>query len=86
MSKDCIRVIEETCVDACVLNSEKVAYIMWYGSPTQNILVLYDFNMCFTFIMIGRKGSAQDNQTYKFYICNQGYNFLILPLDLYIQK
>lgn len=38
-------------MDAFVLKTEIIAYISYYGSPTQNIIVTCDFQMFLTFVM-----------------------------------
>ncbi|KAK8936363.1 hypothetical protein KSP39_PZI013888 [Platanthera zijinensis] len=62
--KDCIGVIDGTHVDACIPIHEQVAYIGRHGSPTQNVMAVCDFNMCFTYVVPGWEGSAHDSRIY----------------------
>lgn len=45
VSRDCIRAIDGTYVDACVPNSEKATYVERCGSSIENILSVCDFNI-----------------------------------------
>ncbi|XP_020578175.1 putative nuclease HARBI1 [Phalaenopsis equestris] len=63
--KDCIGAIDGTHVDARIPNNDKVAFIGRCGSPTQNVMVVCDFNLCFTFAKAGWEGSAHDSRVFK---------------------
>lgn len=77
--QNCIRAIDGTHVDARVPSSEKVAYIGRCGNPTQNIMAVCDFNMCFTFVMAGWKGSAHDSKIFNSVLRNHQHNFPMPP-------
>ncbi|XP_020580980.1 uncharacterized protein LOC110025057 [Phalaenopsis equestris] len=77
--KDCIGAIDGTHVDARLSVKEKVAYIGRCGSPTQNIMAVCDFNMCFTYVMAGWEGSAHDSRVFKFATSNIKYGFPYPP-------
>ncbi|XP_020584990.1 uncharacterized protein LOC110027778 [Phalaenopsis equestris] len=79
--KDCIGAIDGTHVDTRVSGTDKVAYIGRCGSPTQNVMVICDFNMCFTFMMAGWEGSAHDSRVFKFATRRQTHYFPYPLLD-----
>ncbi|XP_020597781.1 uncharacterized protein LOC110037464, partial [Phalaenopsis equestris] len=81
--KDCIGAIDGTHVDALFSPTEKVAYIGRCGSPTQNLMVVCDFNMYFTFVMVGWEGSARDSRVFKFATRNREYGFPYPSLGKY---
>ncbi|XP_016456643.2 uncharacterized protein LOC107780604 [Nicotiana tabacum] len=59
--KDCIGALDDTHVKARLPQGQEIPYIGCKGYPTQNILVVVDFNMCFTFAWAGWEGAAHDN-------------------------
>ncbi|XP_020595520.1 putative nuclease HARBI1 [Phalaenopsis equestris] len=81
--KDCIGAIDGTHVNARLSGKEKVAYIGRCGSLTQNIMVVCDFNMCFTYVMAGWEGSAHDSRVFKFATSNKKYGFPYPPPGKY---
>nr|QAA91981.1 transposase [Phalaenopsis equestris] len=81
--KNCIGAIDGTHVNARLSSEERVAYIGRCGSPTQNVMVACDFNMCFTFVMAGWKGSARDSRVFKFATRNLRQGFPYLPQGKY---
>ncbi|KAI3744360.1 hypothetical protein L1987_57439 [Smallanthus sonchifolius] len=64
MFKDCIGAIDGTHVRASVRQSEQAKYIGRKGYATQNIMVVCDFNMCFTFVWAGWEGTAHDTRIF----------------------
>ncbi|KAL4564921.1 hypothetical protein LXL04_028997 [Taraxacum kok-saghyz] len=62
--KDCIGAIDETHVKASVAQHEQAKYIGRKGHATQNIMVVCDFNMCFTFVWAGWEGTAHDTRIF----------------------
>jgi len=51
-------------VKARLPQGQEIPYIGRKGYPTQNILVVVDFNMCFTFAWAGWEGAAHDNRIF----------------------
>lgn len=74
-----IGAINGTHVDAHVPKNKKVAYIERCGSFTQNIMVACDFNICFTFVMVGWEYSTHDSRIFHFATQNHQYNLAFLP-------
>ncbi|CAI9297018.1 unnamed protein product [Lactuca saligna] len=62
--QDCIGVIDGTHVRASVPQKEEAKYIGRKGYATQNIMVVCDFNMCFTFICADWEGIAHDTKNF----------------------
>ncbi|XP_020583294.1 putative nuclease HARBI1 [Phalaenopsis equestris] len=81
--KDCIGAIDGTHVDARLNSEERVAYIGRCGAPTQNVMAVCDFNMCFTFVMAGWEGSAHDSRVFKFATRNLRHGFPYPPTGKY---
>ncbi|CAI9264297.1 unnamed protein product [Lactuca saligna] len=64
MFKDCIGAIDGTHVRASVRQHEEAKYVGRKGYATQNIMVVCDFNMCFTFVWAGWEGTAYDTRIF----------------------
>nr|XP_033510943.1 uncharacterized protein LOC117275744 [Nicotiana tomentosiformis] len=62
--KDCIGALDGTHVKARLPQGQEIPYIGRKGYPTQNILAVVDFNMCFTFAWVGWEGAAHDNRIF----------------------
>ncbi|KAG8485785.1 hypothetical protein CXB51_019130 [Gossypium anomalum] len=62
--KDCIGAIDGTHIKACISPSCQIPYIGRKGEPTQNIMAVYDFNMCFIFAFPGWEGTAHDSRIF----------------------
>jgi len=73
--QDCIGAIDGTHVKARLPRGEEVPYIGRKGYPTQNILAIVDFNMCFTFAWAGWEGSAHDARIFGEAIRRPDLNF-----------
>nr|KAJ0216008.1 hypothetical protein LSAT_V11C300144460 [Lactuca sativa] len=58
--KDCIGCIDGTHIDACIPMPNQMRYRGRKGVPTFNVMVVCDFDMCFTFISVGWEGSTHD--------------------------
>ena len=58
--KDCIGVIDGTHIPIVAPRKRQVPYISRKGITTQNVMVVCDFNMCFTFAWAGWEGAAHD--------------------------
>nr|KAJ0215989.1 hypothetical protein LSAT_V11C300139380 [Lactuca sativa] len=64
MFKDCIGDIDGIHVKASVPQKDEVKYIGRKGYATQNIMVVCDFNTCFTFVWAGWEGTAHDTRIF----------------------
>ncbi|KAH1066486.1 hypothetical protein J1N35_031473 [Gossypium stocksii] len=62
--KDCIGAIDGTHIKACISPSCQIPYIGRKGEPTQNIMAVCDFNMCFIFAFPGWEGTAHDSRIF----------------------
>ncbi|XP_016734012.2 uncharacterized protein [Gossypium hirsutum] len=62
--KDCIGAIDGTHIKAYISPSCQLPYIGWKGEPTQNIMAVCDFNMCFIFAFPGWEGTAHDSRIF----------------------
>ncbi|KAH1092049.1 hypothetical protein J1N35_019306, partial [Gossypium stocksii] len=81
--KDCIRAINGTHIKACISPSCQIPYIRWKGEPTQNIMVICDFNMCFIFAFLGWKGTSHDSRIFLQALRKQVLKFPHPPLGKY---
>ncbi|KAK8953941.1 hypothetical protein KSP39_PZI002037 [Platanthera zijinensis] len=77
--ENCIGAIDETHIGARVPPELQVAYIGRYGTPTQNIMAVCDFNMCFTFVLAGWEGSTHDSRIFQRALMKPSYHFLFPP-------
>ncbi|KAH1040562.1 hypothetical protein J1N35_042305 [Gossypium stocksii] len=67
--------IDGTHIAAILPPNEQVPYIGRKGIPTQNVMAVCDFNMCFTFVMAGWEGSAHDTKIFLDAIRDPKYKF-----------
>ncbi|XP_016672600.1 uncharacterized protein [Gossypium hirsutum] len=72
---DCIGAIDGTHIAAILPPNEQIPYIGRKDIPTQNVMAVYDFNMCFTFVMAGWEGSAHDTRIFLDAIRDPKYKF-----------
>ncbi|PPS01184.1 hypothetical protein GOBAR_AA19479 [Gossypium barbadense] len=56
--------IDGTHIATILPPNEQIPYIGRKGIPTQNVMAVCDFNMCFTFVMAGWEGSAHDTRIF----------------------
>ncbi|KAG8503181.1 hypothetical protein CXB51_001041 [Gossypium anomalum] len=76
MSKmDCIGAIDGTHIAAILPPNEQIPYIGRKCIPTQNVMAVCDFNMCFTFVMAGWEGSVHDTRIFLDAIRDPKYKF-----------
>ncbi|KAG8487645.1 hypothetical protein CXB51_018362 [Gossypium anomalum] len=73
--KDCIGAIDGTHIAAILPPNEQIPYIGRKCIPTQNVMAVCDFNMCFTFVMAGWEGSAHDTRIFLDAIRDPKYKF-----------
>ncbi|MBA0799771.1 hypothetical protein Gohar_010264, partial [Gossypium harknessii] len=52
--------IDGTYITTILPSNEQIPYIGRKCVPTQNVMTVYDFNMCFTFVMAGWEGPTHD--------------------------
>ncbi|CAI9285498.1 unnamed protein product [Lactuca saligna] len=64
-----------THVRASVPQNEEAKYIGRKGYATQNIMVVCDFNMCFTFVWAGWEGTAHDTRIFNEALQRPDLNF-----------
>ncbi|XP_020578781.1 uncharacterized protein LOC110023629 [Phalaenopsis equestris] len=84
--KNCIGAIDDTHADIRIIripSQDKVAYIGRHGSTTQNVMAICDFNMCFTYVMTGRKESTHDSQIFSYATKNISQGFPHSPSGKY---
>ncbi|XP_016499001.1 uncharacterized protein LOC107817649 [Nicotiana tabacum] len=62
--RDCIGALDGTHVKARLPQGQAIPYIDRKGYPTQNILVVVDFNMCFIFAWVGWEEAAHDSRIF----------------------
>ena len=79
--KDYIEVLDGTHIPAIVDKEEQIAFRSRRNGKTciQNVLGVCDFYMCFTFIVVGWKGTVHDFKVLNQAIYNLTYNFPLLP-------
>ncbi|XP_022859012.1 uncharacterized protein LOC111379810 [Olea europaea var. sylvestris] len=58
--RDCIGAIDRTHVRAVLPREQRVSFIGRKGIPTQNVLAVCDFNLCFTYVLAGTTGNSHD--------------------------
>ncbi|KAL3813085.1 hypothetical protein ACJIZ3_014353 [Penstemon smallii] len=73
--KDCIGAIDGTHIKAVLPTNKQIPYIGRKGYATQNIMVVCDFDMCFTFVWPGWEGSAHDSRIFHHAIGNPELKF-----------
>ncbi|XP_050877618.1 uncharacterized protein LOC127081403 [Lathyrus oleraceus] len=81
--KNAIGAIDGTHVSCVVNANEQTRYIGRKGYPTQNIMAVCDWNMCFTFVLAGWEGTAHDARVFDQALTNVNLNFPHPPPDLF---
>ncbi|XP_057426609.1 uncharacterized protein LOC130720044 [Lotus japonicus] len=79
--KNAIGAIDGTHIPCVVSPSDQARFIGRKGHPTQNIMVVCDWNMCFTFVLPGWEGTAHDARVFDQAITNPSMNFPHPPTD-----
>nr|KAJ0189124.1 hypothetical protein LSAT_V11C800441570 [Lactuca sativa] len=72
---DCIGCIDGTHIDACIPMVHQMRYRGRKGVPTFNVMVVCDFDMCFTFVSVGWEGSAPNTRVCLHTIETSSMNF-----------
>jgi hypothetical protein len=62
---DCIGALDGTHVKVVVNKSKRVPYLNRHNDTSQNVLVVCDFDMRFTFVLSGWPGSTHDMRVFK---------------------
>ncbi|KAI0491922.1 hypothetical protein KFK09_026184 [Dendrobium nobile] len=81
--RDCIGAIDGTHVDARIPVEDQIPFIGRHHKTTQNVMATCDFDMCFTFVSAGWKGSAHDARIFKHAVTNPKFNFPKPPTGKY---
>lgn len=81
--KDCIGAIDGTHVKAIVPEEMKIPFIGRKGTPTQNVLAVCDFDLCFTYVLPGWDGSAHDTRIFYNTIRDHNKKFPMPPSGKY---
>ncbi|XP_058727711.1 uncharacterized protein LOC131599327 [Vicia villosa] len=68
----------------CVVSAgDRIRFIGRKGYPTQNVMVVCDWNMCFTFVLAGWEGTAHDACIFDQALTNANMNFPHPPPGMY---
>ncbi|GMJ07016.1 hypothetical protein like AT5G28950 [Hibiscus trionum] len=74
--EDCIRAIDGTHIDVILREEDQLRYRGRIETPTINVLAACDFDLLFTYVLNGQKGSAHDSRNFLDTINNSNLNFL----------
>ncbi|KAJ8764235.1 hypothetical protein K2173_005975 [Erythroxylum novogranatense] len=81
--KDQIGAIDGTHIPVVVPRSNQIKYIGRKGIPTQNVMAVCDFDMCFTFAWAGWEGTAHDARIFMEALRNDRLHFPHPPRGKY---
>ncbi|CAL5374709.1 unnamed protein product [Camellia sinensis] len=73
--KDCIGALDGTHVMTRVSQEYATSYYGRKGVPTQNIIAVCDFNLCFTFVSAGWDGSMHDSRVLHYVTTEEKHRF-----------
>ncbi|XP_019225341.1 PREDICTED: uncharacterized protein LOC109206925 [Nicotiana attenuata] len=73
--KNCIGAIDGTHVPCIIPSKDQIKYIGRKGFTSQNIMVVCDWDMCFTFVWPGWEGTAHDARIFDQAVRRQHLNF-----------
>ncbi|XP_059654788.1 protein ALP1-like [Cornus florida] len=79
----CVRAIDGAHIPATLRIATQLPFRGRNGHTTQNVMVVCDFDMRFTYVLAGWEGSANDSRILKEYIENEAMNFPAPPLGKY---
>ena len=74
--------IDDTHVIAVVATEKSIPYFGKKGYPTQNVIAACDFDMLFTFVLLGWEGAVHDTSIFLDTIRKQSNNFSYPPPSL----
>ncbi|XP_059636134.1 uncharacterized protein LOC132278356 [Cornus florida] len=77
--RHCVGAIDGTHVHANVPVDQQIPFHGRKGDTTQNVMVVCDFNMMFTYVVAGWKGSANDSKILNKTINNEDLHFPMPP-------
>ncbi|XP_073037105.1 uncharacterized protein [Primulina eburnea] len=80
---DCIGAIDGTHICIRVPPSKQIDFIGRKGYTSTNVMVVCDFDMCFTFVWAGWEGSAHDSKIFKEAMRRERLHFLLPPEGKY---
>ncbi|XP_054801614.1 uncharacterized protein LOC129305674 [Prosopis cineraria] len=81
--KNAIGAIDGTHIPCVVNVSEQQKYIGRKGIPTQNVMAVCDWDMCFTFVLAGWEGTAHDSRIFQHALTTPSMNFPHPPSGKY---
>ncbi|KAI9119190.1 hypothetical protein K1719_009865 [Acacia pycnantha] len=81
--KNAIGAIDGTHISCVVSESEHDRFVGRKGYPTQNIMAVCDWDMCFTYVLAGWEGTAHDARLFKSALTNPRLNFPHPPQDVF---
>jgi hypothetical protein len=84
--KDYIGAIDGTHMPVKISPSKQIPYIGRKWTPTQNVMAVYDFCMCFTFGWVGWEGTAHDTRIFLEAIRKEELQFPHPARGLYLIK
>jgi hypothetical protein len=73
--KNAIGAIDGTHIPCVVSASDQTRFIGRKGYPTQNVMAVCDWDMCFTFVLAGWEGTAHDARVFDQALTNANLNF-----------
>jgi hypothetical protein len=72
---ECIGAIDGTHIKVVVDKSKRIPYLNRHNETSQNVLVVCDFDMRFTFVSSGWPGLAHDMRVFKYAITTHHHKF-----------
>nr|KJB43487.1 hypothetical protein B456_007G206400 [Gossypium raimondii] len=82
--KDCIGAIDGTHIDVIIRKENQLCYRGRKGTPTINVLAACDFDLFFTYVLIGWERLAYDSRIFLNIIWNPSLNILKPPLSKFL--
>jgi hypothetical protein len=73
--KNVIGAIDGTHIPCVVSASDQTRFIGRKGYPTQNVMAVCDWDMCFTFVLAGWEGTVHDARVFDQALTNANLNF-----------
>jgi hypothetical protein len=81
---NCVGAIDGTHILVVVPTSKVVQHLGRHGYPTQNVLAICDFDMRFTFVVVGWPGSVHDMRVFNDALRKYGTIFPHPPPGMFI--
>lgn len=73
--KGCIGAVDGVHILASISLEDQIPFINRKGTPSQNVMVVYNFDMQFIFAVGSWEGSAHDARVFQTTIINPAFNF-----------